>query len=72
MGGKRRVFTEESGLHLDLEGWGNLEVRRVRQCIRRAKKDANSRVLKADPGKEKKTLWSQQSLSACEHREKMF
>ena len=49
MGGQRRVFTEESGLHLDLEGWGNLEARRVRPCIRRAKKDAELQSTKGGP-----------------------
>lgn len=36
------------------------------------RKMRNSRVLKVDTGKEKKILWSQQRLSACEHREKML
>lgn len=54
MGGQRQVFTEESGLQLDLEGWGNLEVRRVRPCIRRAKKDEELQSTKGGPreGKE--------------------
>lgn len=69
MGSQRRPFTEEMGPQLGLEGQEkNQLMRKIRQCTRMERRNAEVKVSKVDLAVEGgEILWSKQRLYICEH-----
>ena len=69
MGSQRRPFTEEMGPQLGLEGQEkNQLMRKIRQCTRMERRNAEVKVSKVDLAAEGgEMLWSKQRLYVCQH-----